>query len=105
MADHSKTVFVTGGGGFLGKRICTLLKAQGFDVVSFSRKTYPALEALGIRSVAGNICSREDLQRAMPDHCYGVIHTAGQVGIWGRWQDFYETNAVGTAQVLAAMRA
>lgn len=95
-----KTIFVTGGGGFLGKHICMQLKDSGYEVVSFSRNHYPELQALGIESRTGDIASLTDLEQALPQNCYGIIHTAGKVGIWGRAQGYFNTNVIGTQNLL-----
>ena len=51
--ENLMRVLVTGGGGFLGKRIITLLLNSGIEVSSFSRKLYPELVDLGETSVCG----------------------------------------------------
>ena len=50
---------VTGGGGFLGSRLCTLLKARGAEVVACGRRAYPALEAAGIRCLQADVRDAE----------------------------------------------
>ncbi len=92
-------ILVTGGGGFLGSTICRQLKAKGYDVVSIGRSEYPELEKLGVQCVKGNILSRSDLEKAMKG-CDGVIHTAAKIGTWGPKKDYYETNVLGTEQVI-----
>jgi hypothetical protein len=49
--SQPKNILVTGGGGFLGKAIARQLLAEGHRVASFSRRTYPELDALGISSL------------------------------------------------------
>lgn len=97
----TQRILVTGGGGFLGSGICRALVAQGHDVVSFSRGHYPALQALGVDQVQGDLATGAGLDAAMRG-CHGVIHTAAKAGIWGRADAFHRTNVVGTAQVLQA---
>ncbi len=51
----------------------------------------------------GDIRDGEVVQRA----CQGqdvVIHTAAIAGIWGKWDDYYQTNVVGTQHVVDACR-
>ena len=43
-------ILVTGGGGFLGQVLCRNLVERGFDVVSFNRGRYDALDAMGERA-------------------------------------------------------
>ena len=52
-------VLVTGGGGFLGQALCRNLVERGFEVVSFNRGTYPALDRLGVRQVQGDLADRD----------------------------------------------
>lgn len=92
-------ILVSGGGGFLGAAICRLLKAKGYEVISFSRKTYPELTKQGIKCVQGSIGSVGDLTKAMKG-CAGVVHTAAYVGTWGPYKDYYETNVKGTENVV-----
>ena len=46
---------VTGGGGFLGSAIVRLLRERGDEVRSFSRGQYPALDALGVTQMRGDL--------------------------------------------------
>lgn len=94
-------VLVTGGGGFLGSTICRQLREEGHDVLSFSRRQYPTLTKLGIEQFRGDITSFHDLHKAMAG-VHAVIHCAAKVGVWGRKEQFVQTNIVGTENVLRA---
>jgi nucleoside-diphosphate-sugar epimerase len=95
---------VTGGGGFLGRYIVEQLVARGDRVRSFGRGEYPELAALGVEVVRGDIRDRDAVAEACRDtQC--VIHAAAIAGIGGPWRRFYETNVLGTENVLAACRA
>lgn len=94
-------VFVTGGGGFLGQAIVKQLRARGDQVISYSRQAYPELEALGVEHRQGDLNQPKRLIAAMKD-CEAVIHVAAKAGIWGRPEDFYQVNVLGTENVLAA---
>jgi nucleoside-diphosphate-sugar epimerase len=94
---------VTGGGGFLGRYIVEQLVARGDTVRTYSRGRYPELEALGVETVPGDLADVERLRVA----CRGidaVFHTAAVPGVWGPWKQFYDTNVVGTQNVLSACR-
>ncbi|MBK5275529.1 MAG: NAD-dependent epimerase/dehydratase family protein [Desulfuromonadales bacterium] len=95
---------VTGGGGFLGGVIVRMLRERGDEVRSFSRGTYPALAALGVEQVRGDLGDREAVIRAAAG-CDAVFHVAAKAGIWGSYSDFYTANVSGTENVLAACRA
>ena len=94
-------VLVTGGGGFLGSAVCRLLQANGHDVSSLARSHYPALAALGIKQVQGDV-STLDVVLGASKGCDAIIHTAALAGIWGHFEDFSRTNIGGTLAVLAA---
>ncbi len=96
-------VFVTGGGGFLGLVLVRQLLEAGYEVVTYSRKSYRALEELNVTHFQGDLSDISALKRGMTD-CEAVFHTAAQVGIWGDYNDYYQTNVLGTQNVLKACR-
>lgn len=90
---------VTGAGGFLGGAIARQLLSRGDSVRSLSRGRYPELDALGIEQVQGDIGDAQAAERA----CEGmevVFHVAAKVGLWGKYQEFYQSNVVGTRNIL-----
>ncbi|GAB5522526.1 MAG: NAD-dependent epimerase/dehydratase family protein [Roseivirga sp.] len=94
-------VFVTGGGGFLGLVLVRQLLEAGYEVVTYSRKAYQALDELGVIHFQGDLVDLPALKRAMKG-CEAVFHTAAKVGIWGDYKDFHDINVVGTQLVLKA---
>ncbi len=96
-------MFVTGGGGFLGGAIVRQLRAEGHEVVTFSRGDYPILGQLGVTHFQGNLSEYSVLKQAMIG-CEAVFHVAAKTGIWGKSEDFYNTNVKGTENVLRACR-
>lgn len=95
---------VTGGGGFLGGVIARMLVERGDRVRSFSRSDYPALAALGVEQLRGDLSDREAVTRAASG-CDIVFHVAAKAGVWGSYDNFYRANVVGTENVIAACRA
>jgi nucleoside-diphosphate-sugar epimerase len=95
---------VTGGGGFLGGAVVRMLCERGDEVVSYSRSSYGALNALGVRQVSGDIADREALTAAAQG-CDLVFHVAAKAGIWGDYTDYFHANVTGTGAVIAACRA
>ncbi len=96
-------VLVTGGGGFLGKAIVKLLLEQGYDICSFSRNIYPQLTALGVEQSVGDL---NDLSAVIKvaDGCDLVYHVAARAGVWGRYEEFYQPNVIGTKNIILACR-
>ena len=97
-------ILVTGGGGFLGQALCRGLVARGHDVVSFSRGHYPALDALGVHQVQGDLADRDAVRDAARG-CEAIFHNAAKAGAWGRHADYHAANVTGTDHVIAACRA
>lgn len=92
---------VTGATGFLGRAIVEQLRARGDRVRALVRRDDPALHALGVQCVRGDVRDLPSVQAA----CEGidvVFHTAAVAGIWGPWRHYFETNVLGTRHVMAA---
>ena len=94
---------VTGGGGFLGRYIVEKLVARGDSVRTFCRGDYPELQSLGVEAVRGDLQDRAATIAACRDIDV-VFHTAAIAGIWGKWEQFYGINVVGTRHVLEGCR-
>jgi nucleoside-diphosphate-sugar epimerase len=96
-------LLVTGGGGFLGQALCRRLVERGYTVSSYNRGLYPALAALGVRQVQGDLSSFD----ALSDACVGldaVFHVGAKAGAWGSFAEYFDANVRGTNNVLAACR-
>jgi nucleoside-diphosphate-sugar epimerase len=94
---------VTGGTGFLGRRIVDRLLSQGRAVAVAGRTPAPDLEARGVRFIRAAL---ED-PIAIGAACAGidtVFHVAAKVGVWGRYSDFFRANVLGTRAVVAGCR-
>ena len=97
-------ILVTGGGGFLGQALCRGLAERGHAVTSFNRGRYPALDALGVRQVQGDLADR-DAVLAAARGADAIFHNAAKAGAWGSYQSYHLANVVGTQNVLDACRA
>ena len=97
-------ILVTGGGGFLGQALCCGLVERGHEVASFNRGHYRALDAIGVRQVAGDLADREAVMAAFAGFD-AVFHNAAKAGAWGSYASYHAANVVGTQNVLDACRA
>ncbi len=96
-------VLVTGGTGFLGRRIVDRLLAQGRAVTVLARTPAPDLEARGVRFVRAAL----DDEVAVRAACCGmgtIFHVAAKVGVWGRYDDFFRANVHGTRALVTGCR-
>jgi nucleoside-diphosphate-sugar epimerase len=97
-------ILVTGGGGFLGQALCRGLVERGHEVTSFNRGHYPALDAIGVRQIAGDLADREVVLAAFAG-IDAVFHNAAKAGAWGSYESYYRANVIGTQHVLDACRS
>lgn len=97
-------VLLTGGGGFLGRAVARRLLERGHEVRSFSRRNHPALDALGVAHVRGDLAHRDEVIAAA-EGCEAVVHSAAKAGVWGDAVSYRRANLDGTRHVIAACRA
>ncbi|WP_437226621.1 NAD-dependent epimerase/dehydratase family protein [Planctomicrobium sp. SH661] len=95
---------VTGGGGFLGRYIVEQLQARGDVVRVYSRGAYPEFVNAGVDVHQGDLRDSSRLAQAMQG-VEAVFHVAAIPGIWGKWQTYYETNTLGTLNLIQAARS
>ncbi len=92
---------ITGATGFLGGKLVRRLHGMGWETTALGRNpsALRQIEAEGIRTIRTNL---ED-QNAIIDACKGqeiVFHCGALSSPWGRAQDFYDANVVGTENVI-----
>lgn len=94
---------VTGGGGFLGSKIVSMLLAEGYSVRNFSRNEYPELKARGAVCFKGDVADGRAVSDAFQNMDV-VFHVAAKAGIWGDYSEYYAANVTGTRNVIEACR-
>ena len=96
-------MLVTGGTGFLGRHLVESLLAAGRRVAVLGRTSAVGLEARGVRFIRASLDDAPAVTRA----CAGVetvFHVAAKVGVWGRYEDYFRTNVLGTRAILDGCR-
>jgi nucleoside-diphosphate-sugar epimerase len=97
-------VLVTGGGGFLGRRIVELLLERGDDVSFLARGHYPEVEALGARGIQADLCDAEAV-RAAVHGMDAILHVAAKAGFYGPIEGYRAINVDGTRNLIDAAEA
>lgn len=100
----TKRYIITGGGGFVGKALGKALRAQGHEVLSLARGSYPELEKLGITTAKVDISSNVESWCELFKGYDGVFHTAAKVDMWGPYNGFFQTNVIGTRNIIQACK-
>lgn len=96
-------VLVTGGRGFLGKHVVRKLLQRGHTVRTLGRSQVDGYGTLGVKHFQGDVTNVDDVDRAVRG-VYAVFHVGAKAGVWGKWEDYYSCNVVGTRNVVAACK-
>lgn len=94
---------VTGGNGFVGRRLVQQLVDQGHEVSVLIRRPDPELQTLCRHCFIGDLRDYLPIRQACKDQDV-VFHTAAKAGIWGPFKEYETANVVGTEHVLQACR-
>lgn len=100
-------ILVTGGTGFLGRHLIPTLCRAGHAIRVFTRQpdAHPWLARYPrIQVFAGDLRDRDSVFRAAQG-CRYVVHAGGYFRFWGDERAFFEINASGTENVMAAAQA
>ena len=96
-------ILVTGASGFIGGRFARFALEQGLSVRVNGRRAEGVAHLVkrGAEFVQGDLADPALVQRLCAD-VEAVVHCAGAVGVWGRYQSFYEANVTVTENVVEA---
>lgn len=96
-------IFVTGGSGFVGKRLIRRLISERHEVSALARSGSSAslLDRLGARVISGTLDDIGEWQTRLEGHDV-VIHLAAPPEFWGPWELFYEGITLVTRNLLVA---
>jgi dTDP-glucose 4,6-dehydratase len=112
-----ETYFVTGGAGFIGSAFVRLIleNEPNARVINYDALTYAGnLENLRDMTdrrhtfIRGDICSADDVARAVPDDCDAIFNFAAESHVdrsINSADEFLRTNIIGTQVLLDAARA
>ncbi|WP_262677595.1 NAD-dependent epimerase/dehydratase family protein [Paenibacillus sp. J5C2022] len=100
-----KSALVTGATGFVGKRLAGTLQRKGWQVTAFGRNEVAGkeLEDAGITFIKGNLAHREIVMEACRDQDV-VFHSGALSSPWGAYQQFYDSNVLGTKHIVEGCR-
>ena len=103
-AEAPRTVFVTGGSGFLGRRLIPALVSAGYRVTAMARSDHSAkvVGRLGATAVNCELTSSSSELTAKMRGCDMVVHAAGHFHEGDGHAAYERDNIVGTQTMLAA---
>jgi UDP-glucose 4-epimerase len=103
MADRSR-VLVTGGAGFIGRRVVRALMAEGHEVTVADLRAFPDPD---VRSVTGDLCDPGVPERAVRPGTEVIIHLAAITSVLASVNDpvtAHRLNVDATARLLELAR-
>ena len=98
-------IIITGATGFIGRNLSESFHKEGMKVIATGRSLDIGrkLQEQGIEFIPADIKDQSQVDKAFsPADC--VIHCAAKAGDWGTYQEFYETNVIGTRNVINACK-
>jgi len=105
MPNRSR-VLVTGGAGFIGRRVVAALLAEGHEVTIADLRAFPG-DGDAVHSVIGDLCDPATVRRAVQPGMDVIIHLAALTSVLKSVEDpvsTYRLNVGATASLLEAAR-
>lgn len=101
-----RRAFVTGGSGFVGAHLITLLVGRGWQIKALARspKAIDVVRRAGATPVEGDLTDARALRAGMED-CEVVFHVAAHFKLWGPRSVFDRVNIDGTRAIVDAASA
>jgi len=99
------SVLITGVTGFIGSHVAERLVENGYKVGGLVRKSSDSrnINHLDIQIEYGSLADIDVLESVVSRYDT-VIHIAGYASDWGDFDTFYQTNVIGTVNVLKAVK-
>ena len=100
----TEKTLVTGGSGFVGSAVVRQLISAGFSVRALVRSSSDRRNLMGlpVEIVTGDLRDRSSLDRALAG-CHSLFHVAAVYKLWvPRHEEIYETNVIGTQNIMLA---
>ena len=94
-----KKILVTGATGFLGKYLIEELLNNDYEVIAQGRKENVLANIKKKYNIETVKCSLDEIENRELKVDY-VIHAAALSTVWGKWEDFYNSNVEGTEKVI-----
>lgn len=100
-------ILLTGATGFLGKYVIEELEENNYEIIAFARneKIGKKLEEKykNTKFYKGDFTNLEDLEK-INENIDMLIHAGALSTVWGKWENFYKTNVIGTENILKFCR-
>ncbi len=96
-------ILITGGTGFLGKKLAGKLKTFAYNITAIGRNQQigQQLEAEEIKFLKIDLKDTEATIAACQNQDY-IFHCAALSSPWGKYQDFYNANVIATQNIIKA---